>query len=145
MSIAWTSALFKKIQARYGTKWVASIEGIEELAIKEWSAGLKGLSGAQIKHGLDSLEGEWPPSLPEFKRACMGVKDWRLQGGSQCEALPKPEISPEQLEKYRKELLESVEAFRKTNNEEQSEKFISDPVKQEEIRQEFIKMGILEE
>jgi hypothetical protein len=51
---------------------VASIEGIEELATKEWAEGLSGLTGAQIRKGLGNLEGEWPPSLPEFRKACRG-------------------------------------------------------------------------
>jgi hypothetical protein len=64
--------LFKKFQARYAHKWSTAIEGIEELAVTEWSQGLAGLSGEQIKTGLDNLQGEWPPSLPEFRAACLG-------------------------------------------------------------------------
>lgn len=68
----WVSALFKKLQARYGHKWVSAIEGIEDAVITEWSEGLAGFTGEQIKYGLDMWDSDWPPSLPEFKKACTG-------------------------------------------------------------------------
>lgn len=69
---SWVSALFKKIQARYGHKWTSCIDGIEDIAVAEWSETLGGLTGEQIKHGLDTWNGDWPPSAPEFKNACLG-------------------------------------------------------------------------
>lgn len=51
------------------------MEGIEKIAINEWSQGLAGVTGDEIKKGLDSLSGEWPPSLPEFLKACKGKSD----------------------------------------------------------------------
>lgn len=66
--------IFKRLQARYGTKWVASIEGIEDVAIKEWSDGLRGLSGDQIKHGLEKWQEEWPPCMSEFVTTCKDIK-----------------------------------------------------------------------
>ena len=57
---------------RYGHKWVSTIEGIEETAVTEWSQGLAGLTGEQIKFGLDNLTDDWPPSLPTFRAACTG-------------------------------------------------------------------------
>lgn len=113
--ITWISALFKKFQARYGTKWVACIEGIEEEAVKEWSEGLYGLTGLQIKKGLDSLDEEWPPSLPAFKKACGSVKKhWGHNSGAyqETKALPRPEITPEQLEKRRSELKAQIDKLR---------------------------------
>lgn len=70
MPHSWTSALFKKFQARYGAKWVASIDGIEKLAVDEWSNVLAGMKGEDIARGLESWTEEWPPSAHEFKRAC---------------------------------------------------------------------------
>lgn len=55
-------------------KWVSAMEGIEHLAVREWSQGLTGLTSDQIKHGLDTWEGEWPPTLPEYRAACLGKK-----------------------------------------------------------------------
>lgn len=68
----WVAALFKKLQAKYLHKWVSAIEGIEEQVVDEWSRGLAGLSGDDIKRGLDSWSEPWPPSLPEFRAACLG-------------------------------------------------------------------------
>ena len=72
LPISWISALFKKFQAIYGHKWVISIEGIEETAVTEWSQGLAGLSGEDVKRGIDNLHDEWPPSLPVFRALCKG-------------------------------------------------------------------------
>lgn len=84
--ISWVSALFAKFQVRYGHKWVSTIEGIEETAVTEWSQGLAGLTGEQIKFGLDSLVDEWPPSLPAFRAACTGkgVNDFGLDYVPEC-------------------------------------------------------------
>ena len=68
----WISALFKKFQARYLHKWTSAIEGIEELAVSEWSQVLGGLTGEQLRHGFDSWKSEWPPTAEEFKSACIG-------------------------------------------------------------------------
>ena len=72
LPLNWVSALFKKLQAAYGHKWTAAIDGIEEVAVQEWADGLAGLSGEQIKRGLITWREPWPPSLPEFRAACLG-------------------------------------------------------------------------
>jgi hypothetical protein len=43
-----------------------------EIVIKEWSSGLAGIDGAQIKAALDHcrMHLEWPPSIAEFRRLC---------------------------------------------------------------------------
>jgi len=48
------------------------IDGVEDAAIAEWSRGLSGLTPEQIRRGIDGWESEWPPTLPEFRRACLG-------------------------------------------------------------------------
>lgn len=73
----WITELFKKFQARYGHKWTSAIEGIEETAVKEWSEGLAGLTGDQIKYGLDHWSEGWPPSMTEFVDCCKDTGDWR--------------------------------------------------------------------
>lgn len=55
--------------------------GIEEAAVAEWSNGLSGVTGEQIKHGLDTWSEDWPPSLPEFRNACMGTKEGKNEYG----------------------------------------------------------------
>ena len=68
----WTSEIFKCFQVRYGVKWTCNFEGVEAMAVAEWAKGLAGLTGEQIAHGLDAWQGAWPPSLPEFRQACLG-------------------------------------------------------------------------
>ena len=74
------------MQARYGAKWTAGIEGIEEVAIVEWGKGLADLTPEQIKRGLENWEGEWPPTLVEFKRTCLGKgkNGWGLDYVPEC-------------------------------------------------------------
>jgi len=72
LPLTWISALFKKLQAIYLHKWTSAIEGIEDLAVTEWSQGLSGLSGEQIKLGIDSLSEDWPPSVIAFRALCEG-------------------------------------------------------------------------
>jgi len=57
-------------------KWDSAIDGNEKYIAETWGAGLAGLTGEDIKRGLESLSGEWPPSMPEFKELCLnGVKN----------------------------------------------------------------------
>ena len=70
LPIISTVSLIRKLQARYGHKWLSAIEGIEEAVVSEWSQGLSGLTDEQINLGLETWNGDWPPSLPEFKKAC---------------------------------------------------------------------------
>lgn len=48
------------------------MEGIEETAVQEWSNELAGLTGDDIQRGLEAWRERWPPSLPEFRAACLG-------------------------------------------------------------------------
>lgn len=54
------------------SKWTSAIEGIEDLVVTEWSQGLAGLSGDDIKRGLDNLSESWPPSVVDFRALCEG-------------------------------------------------------------------------
>lgn len=111
---AWTTQLFKKFQARYGHKWVSAIQGIEELAVTEWSEQLAGLTGDQIKHGLDTWTEDWPPCAPEFRKCCLDQSDgdWKHKGGAYVEVDPRkllrqkcdPDKAREALAKMRKGL-----------------------------------------
>jgi len=72
LPLSWIAALFKKFQAIYLHKWTSAIEGIEDVATNEWSQALIGLSGEQIKIGLDNLHEDWPPSAIAFRALCEG-------------------------------------------------------------------------
>lgn len=71
----WVTELFKKFQSRYLSKWTKPIEGIEEQAVQEWAIKLGRLNGDQLKHGLDTWNGDWPPSADEFLKCCLGELD----------------------------------------------------------------------
>lgn len=95
---AWTAALFSKLQARYGNRWLSSYPGrLAKIAMAEWSQGLAGMTGEQIKRGLDTWDSQWPPSLPEFRAACRGESaDWAHRGAAYRpfrKALPKPKAN----------------------------------------------------
>lgn len=70
-----TVKLFARLQARYGHKWTSQFSTPEmtRLAVAEWAIGLQDLTSEQIQHGLNTFEGDWPPSLPEFRRACIDL------------------------------------------------------------------------
>lgn len=73
--------MFKKLQARYGHKWTSSIEGIEQIAVTEWAQGLAGITGEQVKTGLELWSGDWPPCMDEFRDACLGKKSGKNEFG----------------------------------------------------------------
>lgn len=77
LSEKWVSALFVKLQVRYGHKWTSSMptEELILIGVKEWSMHLSGVTGDQIRHGLENLNCVWPPSVAEFKKLCEGDKN----------------------------------------------------------------------
>ena len=107
LPISWISALFKKLQAIYGSKWNASIDGIEDVAVTEWSQGLAGITGEQLRKGLDNLDDDWPPSLPAFRAACLGKKanGLGLDYVPECYRTTRPErtLESDELKQNRKE------------------------------------------
>ncbi|MEW6647826.1 MAG: hypothetical protein AB1450_11545 [Pseudomonadota bacterium] len=68
----WVDALFAKLGARYGHKWISAFPSADaiDLAKAEWGARLAGISGEEIRRGLDTWRNEWPPSVDEFRNAC---------------------------------------------------------------------------
>ena len=64
--------LFLKFSARYGSRWTAQLddEALLRMTKHEWYEGLKHLKNADIKRGLDAWDGDFPPNLMEFKKAC---------------------------------------------------------------------------
>ena len=73
--------LWERMAHIYGHKWTSAHgeSGIEKNELTEvartWATGLRGVTGEQIAVGLraciDRLD-DWPPTLPEFKRLCLG-------------------------------------------------------------------------
>ena len=65
--------LFFIMQSRYGNKWTAVYDDpeIAAIALREWFRGLEQFPREWIRHGLDSWDDDWPPSLPQFQKACL--------------------------------------------------------------------------
>ena len=68
----WVRALFAKLSARYGTLFADRYAGVpQDVLIAEWGAELAGLTGDDIRHGLDGCRDlKFPPTLPEFLALC---------------------------------------------------------------------------
>jgi hypothetical protein len=113
LPIHWTSELFKKFQGRYGHKWTSAIEGIEKIAVKEWSEELDGVTGEQIAHGLKSWDEDWPPSAPEFRKCCLNKTDrWEHKSGAYVEVDPRKllrhKCNPETAQEALKQMKEMM-------------------------------------
>lgn len=103
--LTWVSALFKRFQAIYGQKFTSKIDGIEKLAVHEWSVGLAGLTSSQVKTGLEKCltrklepgEQDWPPTPAEFRAMCLPEKVWHYHRSYI--ALPRPPQDPNVVER----------------------------------------------
>lgn len=68
--------LWSRMAAIYGHRWVSSYGPAD--ADDTWLMGLSGLTQADLARGLASCVcsgNEWPPSLPLFRRLCLGLPD----------------------------------------------------------------------
>lgn len=63
--------------------------------MNEWSEGLTGITGDQIKFGLESWKNDWPPSMDEFRDCCTGLKSGLNEYGMAC--VPEYYRTPEQI------------------------------------------------
>lgn len=89
--------LFSKFQVIYSHKWLSAIDNDElyALALDEWSERLHGLTGDEIKHGIDSLTGEWPPTPHEFRELCVGSVDHKTAAYRPFQRLLSKKTNPE--------------------------------------------------
>lgn len=68
----WVDAIHARMLVRYGSKWISMFQSVDmELVKADWASELSGLSGAAIKHGLENLPPEFPPTVAQFKAACL--------------------------------------------------------------------------
>ncbi len=61
-----------KLYARYGNQWSSQwgSDEIVKMAHAEWYEELKHCNQGDIKRGLDTYRGEYPPNLMQFAKAC---------------------------------------------------------------------------
>ena len=65
------------------------------LGVGEWANQLEGVTGEQVKHGLDNWAEDWPPSSAEFAKLCKGESD-AMHGSPAYKtfiSLPKPPVN----------------------------------------------------
>lgn len=71
--------LWAAMLATYGHRWASAFgQQPDGVAAATWATGLAGLTGAQVSDGLRRCltHGDgWPPTLPEFRRLCLGIPD----------------------------------------------------------------------
>lgn len=73
---SWVNEIFKRLTIRYGTMFVNRYEGIDmELVKADWAQELAGLQHRPwaIKHVLQSLPIEFPPTAGQFRHAASRV------------------------------------------------------------------------
>lgn len=68
----WVAALFEKMTRMWGNTFLDKWRDVDlEGVMQEWGKGLKKLSTAELKAGVDGLMMQkFPPSLPEFYAIC---------------------------------------------------------------------------
>lgn len=72
LELRWIDAIHARMLVRYGSKWIALFQSVDmELVKADWAEELSGLNGAAIKHGLENLPPEFPPTVAQFKAACL--------------------------------------------------------------------------
>ena len=69
--------LWGRMAAIYGHRWTSSYgDDPAGMVGDTWAAGLSGLAGGQLARGLEACVASsdpWPPSLPDFRAACLGI------------------------------------------------------------------------
>lgn len=82
----WVAALFEKMTRMWGNTFLDKWRDVDlEGVMQEWGKGLRKLSSAELKAGVDSLITlKYPPNLPEFYGLC---KQMRLHEMPRAEAL----------------------------------------------------------
>ena len=71
----WAAALLARFAVMWPKAWADSLAGLDLNMLRaEWAKGIAGLSGEEIRHGIDHCRthNPWPPSIAEFRTACRG-------------------------------------------------------------------------
>lgn len=89
MTIGTIDRLFLKFTTRYGSRWTAQLddEALLKLTKAEWYEELKTLTVGDIKTGLNSWDGRFPPNIIEFKKVCRPAPCYKIYHEK---ALPAP-------------------------------------------------------
>lgn len=93
LSSRWVDAVFARMLVRYGSAWLRMWDGVDIDAVKaDWAQELAGLEGkpSSIKHALENLPADRPPSVTQFKALCANSPDI-------FKALPEPKADPQRV------------------------------------------------
>ncbi len=62
---------FDCLSLEYGNKYEAQWNNVKQCdVINHWCKSLAGYTAAEIKKAIILWDGDWPPTLPEFKKLC---------------------------------------------------------------------------
>ena len=117
LPLVWVERIFQRLHGRFGNPFLDKFRtgqadpngndiGIEN-AKRTWSEELAGISAERLKTALEASY-DYPPSCDEFKRACRSTPECHQP----LPALPKPQLSPEQLEQRRSEVKTVADAMK---------------------------------
>jgi len=71
---AWVDRIFDKLSVTYGAAWMRKWEGVDGSAVKaDWGHELRGFqqSPHAIKHALEHLPPDEPPTVLQFRGLCI--------------------------------------------------------------------------
>jgi len=62
------------MRLQYPHQWASAYptDDIVDEAMQLWAEKLAGLTGEQLKRGLDAMSGSFPPTVTEFRELCIG-------------------------------------------------------------------------
>lgn len=91
---SWVESLFARFAVRYGAAWMRQWDGVDIAAVKaDWAEQLDGQTSGAIKHALECLPVDRPPTAGQFLLLCRNAPT------AAPPALPAPDLSPEQRAK----------------------------------------------
>jgi hypothetical protein len=76
LPLAWIERIFDRFTTRYGSRFLDMWAALDPNDLKRaWAEELAGLSGEEIKRGLEKCKFlNFPPTLPEFFKLCRTVQ-----------------------------------------------------------------------
>jgi hypothetical protein len=103
-----TIHIFRRMKGLYPHKWASAFKTKEEMKIgmAAWEICLAGLDISDIERGFAKWDKEWPPSAPEFLKACQ--KEPVLAASRKYTALPKPEPDPDIAKEHFKKMKDKL-------------------------------------
>lgn len=86
---AWIDRLWQRFLMMYGNKFADMWRDLDPNAVKRaWAEDLHGYTADELKRGLEwSRTQAWPPTLPEFMKACRPVLDVKAEWAEACQQM----------------------------------------------------------